>query len=100
MEDVPSKIMLIAPTNGDLNLVVLHSEAQVGLRKILIELAKKHFKELDKLVIGTVVGHITEKGRKLERDFIEHAKRTMLFDKTKKVPAFSFENTTGGELIE
>ena len=57
IEDIPSKIILVDPSTTNCNLIVYHSEAQYALRKVIIDVVKKHFKELDKLHVNSVLGY-------------------------------------------
>lgn len=94
-EDVPPKIIMANPALDDgNNVIILHTEAQMGLRKLLIETAKKHFKELEKLDVNSVFSHPRNKSELLEDRFIEHAEKTFQFEKSKKVPVFEFQNNT------
>ena len=68
----------------------MHAEAVFPIRKMLMELAKKHFKELEKMNVNTVLGHISDKTMNLEQKFLEHVERDMKFEKTKPVPVFDF----------
>jgi hypothetical protein len=91
-EDVPQKIILVNPTLSDgSRIIVVHSEAQMGFRKMLIENAKKHFKELGKLDVNSVFSHPKNKSELLEEKFIEHTT-----NKTSPlpVPVFDFQNNT------
>lgn len=56
----------------DVNLIVYHSgnqyfvsyfniEAQYAVRKLIIEVAKRHFKELEKLNLNAVLAHTAQK---------------------------------------
>jgi hypothetical protein len=92
-EEVPPKIILANPRPGDdINVIIVHTEAQMGLRKLLIEIAKKHFKELEKLDVNSVFSHPRNKSELLEERFIEHAKKNLRFEKSKPVPVFEFKN--------
>jgi hypothetical protein len=94
-EDVPPKIIMVNTLLEDgTNVIILHTEAQMGLRKLLIETAKKHFKELEKLDVNSVFSHPRNKSELLEDRFVEHAEKTLLFEKAKKVPVFEFQNIT------
>lgn len=97
-EDVPPKIILCHPYFADGNrVIVVHSEAQIGLRKLLIETAKKHFKELEnKLDLNSIFSHPKNKSELLEEKFIEHVKKNLQYDKTKPVPVFEFQNNAPG----
>ena len=91
-EDVPQKIILINPVLSDgQRVIVVHSEAQMGLRKMLIDNAKKHFKELEKLDTNSVFSHPKNKSELLEEKFLDHitTKPSPL-----PVPVFDFQNNT------
>lgn len=91
-EEVPPKIILVNPNLGDdQRITIIHSEAQMGLRKLLIEVAKKHFKELEKLDANSVFSHPKNKSELLEQRFVEH---TSSKPKPLPVPVFDFENTS------
>ena len=48
-DKIPLKIPRVKPHNADgISLVAFHSEAPYSIRKILLEHAKKHIKELEK----------------------------------------------------
>ncbi len=48
----------------------LHSiEAQYNLRRLIIDVAKRHFKELDKLNMNAVLGHTAQKSKQLDEKF-------------------------------
>mmetsp|Transcript_13175 Transcript_13175/g.11649 ORF Transcript_13175/g.11649 Transcript_13175/m.11649 type:complete len:161 (+) Transcript_13175:282-764(+) len=94
-DDVPAKIILINPIlSDDQSVIIVHTEAQMGLRRLIIETAKKHFKELEKLDANSVFTHPKNKSELLEERFIEHAKKNLQFDKSKPVPVFDFQNNT------
>ena len=82
LEDLPLKAILVDPkATEDTHLIVYHSEAQYHLRKIIIDVAKRHFKELDKLNLNAVLGHTAQKTRQMEERFEEHLIRTQGFGK-------------------
>lgn len=58
-ERIPSKIPLVRPVIPEtgLNTIVYHSEAQYALRKVLIEQARKNFKELEKTDVLQLLAH-------------------------------------------
>ena len=94
-EEVPPKIILVNPNIGeDSNLIIIHNEAHMGLRRLLIETAKKHFKELEKLDANSVFSHPKNKSEILEERFLEHVKKNFLYDKSKPVPVFQFQNNS------
>lgn len=86
--------MLNPRVADDMKVIIVHNEAHMALRKMLIELAKKQFKELEKLDINSVFSHPKNKSELLEEKFIEHSKKNLLFDKSKPVPVFEFQNNT------
>lgn len=64
LEEIPMKAILVDPkATEDTHLIVYHSEAQYILRKIIIDVAKRHFKELEKLNLNAVLGHTAQKTR-------------------------------------
>lgn len=81
-EDVPPKVILISPDlDDDLRTIIVHTEAQMGLRKLLIDTAKKHFKELEKLDANSVFTHSKNKSELLEERFLEHAKKNFMHER-------------------
>lgn len=94
-EDVPPKIILVNPyLEDDQPIILIHTEAHMSLRKLLIETAKKHFKELEKLDANSIFSHPKSKSELLEKRFIEHAKKNFFYEKSKPVPVFAFQNNT------
>jgi len=73
-------------------LIVIHTEAQIDLRKMIIELAKKSFPELEKLNMNVVFNHIYDKTTLLETKFTEHLESTMKFDGTLPIAIYEFSN--------
>ena len=73
--------MIIVPSaNPDnINLIVYHSEAQYALRKLMIEVAKKNFKELEKVSLNPVLAHTHQKTKLLDERFEEHVVRQLKF---------------------
>lgn len=65
IEDVPTKIVLIDTNNaeGTCKLIAYHSEAQFAVRRLIIDVAKKHFRELEKLNMNAVLGHTAQKSK-------------------------------------
>jgi hypothetical protein len=64
LEDLPMKAILVDPkATEDTSLIVYHTEAQYHLRKIVIDVAKRHFKELDKVNLNALLGHTAQKTR-------------------------------------
>mmetsp|Transcript_33086 Transcript_33086/g.32470 ORF Transcript_33086/g.32470 Transcript_33086/m.32470 type:complete len:88 (-) Transcript_33086:77-340(-) len=72
----------------------------MGLRKLLIDTAKKHFKELEKLDANSVFTHSKNKSELLEDRFLDHARKNFMHEsaatpgKPKPVPIFEFQNNT------
>lgn len=94
-EDIPPKVILVSPDLGeDQRAIIVHTEAQMALRKLLIDTAKKHIKELEKLDANSVFTHAKNKSEFLENRFMEHAKKNFLFENSKPVPVFDFQNNT------
>ena len=60
---VPTKIPLMKPVNPEtgLNTIVYHSEAPYSLRKLLIEKAQVHFKELGTAEIPALLTHSNQR---------------------------------------
>jgi len=58
-------MIVVSPHNEerDINLIVYHSEAQYAARKLVIEVAKRHFKELEKLNLNAVLAHTAQKSK-------------------------------------
>lgn len=76
IEDMPPKMIVVPSQNPDnINLIVYHSEAQYALRKIMIEVAKKNFKELEKVGLNPVLAHTHQKSKLLDERFEEHVVR-------------------------
>lgn len=58
----------------------IHSlEAQYHLRKLIIDVAKRHIKELEKLNMNAVLGHTSQKSRQLDERFEDYMIRTQGF---------------------
>jgi hypothetical protein len=49
------------------------------LRKQIIEVAKRHFKELEKLNLNAILGHTSQKSKQLEERFEDYMVRTYGF---------------------
>lgn len=81
IEDVPAKMILVNPYNDerDVNLIVYHSEAQYAARKLIIEVARRHFKELEKLNLNAVLAHTAQKSKQLDERFEDHIIRTLKY---------------------
>ena len=54
-------------------------EAQFNLRRLIIDVAKRHFKELEKLNMNAVLGHTAQKTKQLDERFEDHMVRTSGF---------------------
>ena len=94
-DDVPPKVLLVNPhLSDDQTVIIVHTEAQMGLRRLLIDTAKKYYKELEKLDANSVFTHPKNKSEFLENKFIEHAKKNFQYEKSKPVPVFDFQNNS------
>jgi hypothetical protein len=60
-------------------LLIFSLEAQYAVRKIIIEAAKRHFKELEKLNLNAVLAHTAQKSRQLDERFEDHIVRAHRF---------------------
>ena len=49
------------------------------MRKLIIDVAKRHFKELEKLNLNAVLAHTAQKSKQLEERFEDHIIRSMKF---------------------
>lgn len=49
------------------------------MRRLIIDVAKRHFKELEKLNMNAVLGHTAQKSRQLEDRFEDHLVRLLGF---------------------
>ena len=49
------------------------------MRRTLIEVARRHFKELDKLNMNAVLGHTAQKSRQLDERFEDYIVRHLKF---------------------
>jgi hypothetical protein len=73
IEEIPTRMILVdQKTSDDTHLIAYHTEAQYTLRKLIIDVAKRHFKELDKINMNAVLGHTAQKSRQLEERFEEN----------------------------
>jgi hypothetical protein len=54
-------------------------EAPFAVRKVLIEVAKRHFVLLDKMNMDAVLGHTAQKTRQLDERFEDHIVRHLKF---------------------
>lgn len=81
LEDIPPKMILVNPFNDerDISLIAYHSEAQYAVRKLIIEVARRHFKELEKLNLNAVLAHTAQKSKQLDERFEDHIVRTLKF---------------------
>jgi len=59
IEDIPPKIPVVDASIPDqeLNLIVCHTEAQFALRRLIIDVARRHWKELEKMTLNQLLGH-------------------------------------------
>lgn len=69
-------ILVDQKISEDTHLIAYHSEAQYTLRKLIIDVAKRHFKELEKINMNAVLGHTAQKSRQLEERFEENLIRS------------------------
>lgn len=53
------KIILVQPLNpnSEINMMVQHSEAGFEIKKLLIEKARNHWKELKDVSLNAILGH-------------------------------------------
>ena len=80
VEDIPTKMMLVDQfASADMSLIIYHSEAQYAVRKLIIEAAKRHFKELEKLNMNAVLAHTAQKSKQLEERFEDYIVRSLKF---------------------
>ena len=49
------------------------------MRKLVIDVAKRHFKELEKLNMNAVLAHTAQKSKQLDERFEDHIVRTLKF---------------------
>ena len=54
----------------------IYIEAQYNLRKLIIDVAKRHIKELEKLNMNAVLGHTAQKSKQLDERFEDFMVRT------------------------
>lgn len=73
LEKIPTKIPKIKPVFPDSGNTVAayHCEAAYAIRKVLIEQAKKSFKELEKADVIALLNHSNQHSRRLEERFEE-----------------------------
>ena len=77
VDEIPTKIIMFDPNqkDQDIQMIMYHAEAQYAVRKMIIECAKKHFKELEKLNLNAVLAHTAQKSRQLDERFEDHVVR-------------------------
>jgi len=58
-------MIMIDPATQDqeTRLIVYHAEAQYAVRRLIIDIARRHFKELEKLNMNAVLGHTAQKSK-------------------------------------
>lgn len=49
------------------------------MRKLIINVARRHFKELEKLNLNAVLGHTAQKSKQLDERFEDHIVRSLKF---------------------
>ena len=82
IEKVPHKIPLLKPDNSSAGpVIVYHSEAQYALRKVLIEQARKSFRELEKAQTNDLLNHSYQISKQLEIRFEEDLIKNMGYGK-------------------
>jgi hypothetical protein len=54
-------------------------EAQYQVRRLIIDVAKRHFKELEKLNMNAVLGHTAQKSKQLEERLEDYLVRMLGF---------------------
>ena len=57
----------------------LFLEAQYQVRRLIIDVAKRHFKELEKLNMNAVLGHTAQKSKQLEERLEDYLVRMLGF---------------------
>jgi len=74
-------MIMVDPYTQDreVQLIAYHSEAQFAVRRYIIEVAKRHFKELEKLSMNAVLGHTAQKSKQLDERFEDHIVRSQKF---------------------
>lgn len=65
--------------NEEVKMIVYHSEAQYAIRQKIIEVAKKYWKELEKLNLNAVLAHTHQKSKQLDERFEDHIIRSLKF---------------------
>jgi hypothetical protein len=63
----------------DTHLIAFHAEAQYFVRRLIIDVAKRHFKELEKLNMNAVLGHTAQKSKQLEERLEDYLVRMLGF---------------------
>ena len=65
IDEIPNKVLLVDPrsADGEINLIAYHAEAQYSVRRLIIDVAKRHFKELEKLNLNAVLAHTAQKSK-------------------------------------
>lgn len=69
----------MSTTLVSLLLLLITLEAQYAVRKLIIEVAKRHFKELEKLNLNAVLAHTAQKSKQLDERFEDYIIRTLKF---------------------
>jgi len=74
-EKIPVKIPKIKPINADgIQIAAYHSEAPYNVRKVLLEQAKKNFKEVEKAeanFVTSLINHSSQRTKMMEERFEE-----------------------------
>jgi len=92
-DDFSQRVLTPQQRNSEVDTILIHTEAQFELWKVIIELAKKHFPELEKLALNeTIFGALFDKSNKLEQEFVDHLVATLKYDEGKVLPVFEFAN--------
>lgn len=60
-------------------MLVHHSEACYAVRKPIIEVARRHWKELEKVNMNSLLGYTSQKSKQIEARFEEHCIKTIGF---------------------
>lgn len=69
-DKIPNKIMITRPrVESGLQVAMYHSEASYALRKLVIEQARKSFKELEKAEMSALLSHSHQRSKMLEDRF-------------------------------
>lgn len=92
-DDFSPRVLTPLQRNSEVDTILLHTEAQFELWKVILELAKKNFPELEKLALNdTIFGALFDKSNKLEQEFVDHLVANLKFDEAKILPVFEFAN--------